>query len=75
MTVSSRPLSEVTHDAIRLLARELGVVDTARFLNQFGAGRGNYTAERGALFEGATLEQLIEEAQRLRSERDPTPRQ
>jgi hypothetical protein len=69
MNVSTRPLHEVTHEAIRLLARELGVVDTARFLNQFGAGQGDYTAERGALFEGVTLEELIEEARRLRSER------
>lgn len=68
MTVSTRPLIEVTHDAIRLLARELGVVDTARFLNQFGAGQGDYTAERSALFEGVTLEELIEEARRFRSE-------
>jgi hypothetical protein len=70
MTVSNRPLNEVTHDAIRLLARELGVVDTARFLNQFGAGQGDYTAERRELFEGVTLDELIEEARRLRSERD-----
>ena len=70
MTVESRPLAEVTHDAIRLLARELGVVETARFLSQFGAGRGDYTKERGALFEGVTLEELIEEARRFRSEQN-----
>ena len=70
MTVQSRPLSEVTHDAIRLLARELGVVETARFLNQFGAGQGDYTKERAALFEGVTLEELIEEARQYRSGQD-----
>ena len=66
----SRPLAAVTHDAIRLLSRELGVVETARFLAQFGAGRGNYTEERAALFEGVSLEELIEEARRLRPEQD-----
>ena len=70
MTVQTRPLAEVTHDAVRLLARELGVVETARFLGQFGAGHGDYTKERGTLFEGVTLEELIDEARRLRSERD-----
>ncbi len=67
MIVQTRPLSEVTHDAIRLLARELGVVETARFLNQFGAGQGDYTKERTALFEGVTLEELIDEARQFRS--------
>ncbi len=70
MTVQTRPLSEVTHDAIRLLARELGVVETARFLGQFGIGRGDYTTERGALFEGVSTGELIEEALRFRSERE-----
>ena len=70
MTVQTRPLAEVTHDAVRLLARELGVVETARFLGQFGVGHGDYTKERGALFEGVTLEELVDEARRFRSERD-----
>ena len=70
MTVRTRPLADVTHDAIRLLTRELGVVETARFLGQFGAGRGNYTEERVALFEGVSVEELIEEAQRLLPEQD-----
>ena len=70
MSVQFRPLSEVTHDAIRLLTRELGAVETARFLSQFGAGQGDYTKERKALFEGVTLEELIEEARQFRSEQN-----
>jgi uncharacterized membrane protein YGL010W len=70
MTVPSRPLSEVTHDAIRLLSRELGVVETARFLSQFGAGHGDYTKEREALFKDVTLEELIEEARQYRAEQN-----
>lgn len=69
MTTETRPLVDVTHDAIRLLSRELGVVETARFLAQFGAGRGNYTEERAALFEGVSTENLIEEARRLREKK------
>ena len=70
MTVQTRPLSAVTHDAIRILSREIGVVETARFLGQFGVGLGDYTAEREELFEGVSTEDLIEEARRLRAERE-----
>ncbi|MEO1074990.1 MAG: hypothetical protein AAFX41_03370 [Bacteroidota bacterium] len=66
MTVQTRSLSEVTHDAIHLLACGLGVVETARFLNQLGFGHGDYTKEREALFEGASTEDLIQEALRFR---------
>ena len=69
MIPEPRPLAAITHDAIRLLAQTLGVVDTARFLQQFGAGQGDYTAERAALFEDATVESLVAEAQRIRTAR------
>ncbi|MEM9997391.1 MAG: hypothetical protein AAF809_06785 [Bacteroidota bacterium] len=70
MAVQTRSLSELTHDAIHLLARELGVVETARFLSQFGLGHGDYTKEREALFEGVSTEELIEEALRFRDKTD-----
>lgn len=71
MNIPTRPLADVTHDAIHLLSRELGIVDTVRFLNQFGVGHGDYTRERAALFEGATLQELIDEAKRIRPKADP----
>lgn len=55
MTVNLRPLAEVTHEAIDVLCREIGFVDTLRFLGQFTTGSGNYTEERDRLFEGLTL--------------------
>lgn len=70
MTIRTRPLAEVTHDAICLLSRELGVVETARFLGQFGAGSGNYTEERAAMFDGVSTEDLIAEAERFRAEQN-----
>jgi hypothetical protein len=51
-------LAEVTHRAIRVLARELGPADAARFIGQFSGGSGDYTAERDGLFAGLTLAQL-----------------
>ncbi len=46
------------------LIREVGVTDTARFLHQFGAGYGDYTAERAALFGHLSLDEVIEQSRR-----------
>jgi hypothetical protein len=46
MSVHFQPLSEITNRAKSALIQELGVADTLRFLNQFRAGSGDYTAER-----------------------------
>jgi hypothetical protein len=59
MTTVPKPLSEVNHRAIRLLAEHMGVVDTFRFVNQFTTGQGNYTDERAALFDHMTLEGIV----------------
>lgn len=55
------PLAEVTRRAIQVLSRELGAADAARFVGQFSAGLGDYTAERDELFAGLTLDQLTAE--------------
>jgi hypothetical protein len=52
----AKPLAEITQSAIHLLCREMGVVNTARFLNQFSVGYGNYTEERDQLFGHLTVE-------------------
>jgi hypothetical protein len=59
MTTQQRPLSEVNHQAIRLLSEHIGVVDTFRFVNQFTTGHGNYTEERDALFGHLTLDDIV----------------
>ncbi len=59
MTVQTKPLAEVTRQAIAVLTRELGTSDTLRFVSQFTTGLGDYTAEREQLFEGETLEQIL----------------
>lgn len=62
MNAPVRPLSEVTERAIGALVRELGVADTARFLQQFGAGYGDYTADREVLFGHLSLDEVIEQS-------------
>ena len=45
----ARPLVEINSVGLRALVSALGVADTARFLQQYGPGRGDYTAERDEL--------------------------
>lgn len=59
MTMTATPLTELTVTAIRLLCQEMGVVNTARFLNQFTTGYGNYTEERDQLFEHMTVDDIV----------------
>ena len=59
MIVQTKPLSEVTQQALAVLIKEIGVVNTVRFLNQFTMGYGDYTAERDTLFVDLTLDALL----------------
>jgi hypothetical protein len=59
VTVQSKPLNEITRQAIGLLSREIGIADTVRFMNQFTTGYGNYTEEREALFGETTLDDIL----------------
>ena len=68
MVVQTKPLAEVTQTAIRELCREIGLVDTMRFVGQFTMGYGNYTEERDALFADMTLDDMIAEIKRKREQ-------
>ena len=46
MNMETRPISEISRRATHILFREMGIVDTIRFLNQFSIGQGDYTKER-----------------------------
>ena len=59
MKVQTKPLSDITQQALVLLSKELGIADTVRFLNQFTAGYGDYTAEHEALFKDLTLDDIL----------------
>lgn len=66
MTPVIQPLDKLNDEAFQLLTRELGVANTARFIQQFTAGTGNYTEERRELFKDRTLDDLLEEIQQRR---------
>lgn len=59
MNIQAKPLSEITRHAIDLLSKDMGIVDTVRFLNQFTTGYGDYTEEREALFQDLTLDEIL----------------
>jgi hypothetical protein len=69
--IDTRPLSEVTQEAIDVLLREIGVVNTVRFLNQFTGGFGNYTEERQLLFGDMTLDEIIAGIEQDRQDDQP----
>ena len=64
--ITIQPISDVTRRATNVLVKELGVVDTIRFLNQFRAGAGNYTLERHKLFEGMSVKDIVGEIKEQR---------
>ncbi len=61
MTVQTKSLHEITHDAVAVLFREIGIANTVRFINQFTLGRGDYTEERRELFAGMSLDDIVNE--------------
>ncbi len=69
MTIATRPLTQITVEALHLLYVQLGLVDTVRFLNQFTTGFGNYTEERRAIVEAQTLEEALAEVHTYQSKR------
>lgn len=57
--VETKPLADVTKEALDILFQRLGAVNTTRFLNQFTVGYGNYMEEREELFGHLTMDELI----------------
>jgi hypothetical protein len=61
MIRDARPLAQITAEAMKILYREIGIVDTLRFISQYTAGYGDYTAQRRELFAGMTLDNIVSE--------------
>jgi len=66
MITDVKPLIEVNQQAIRLLYKELGVVDAVRFLKQFTQGYGDYTQERELIFANKSLDDIVGEIEKRR---------
>jgi hypothetical protein len=61
MSTVIRPIAEIDRRARAILTRDLGIVDTLRFLGQFRSGSGDYTAERGEWLDNLSLEGIVSE--------------
>jgi len=68
MIIEARPLAEITTLALKVLYKEIGIVNTLRFVGQFTTGYGNYTQEREQLFAGMTLDDIVSEIKRKRTQ-------
>ena len=71
MIAEPQPLTEITQEALRLLYRELGLVNTIRFLNLFTTGFGNYTEERRTWLENQTLDEVLADLRAYQAGRQP----
>ncbi len=69
MSMEIRPLSEINQQATSILAREMGIADALRFLNQFSNGSGDYTVEREKWLGSLSLEQITSEIKANRNRR------
>ena len=59
MTERARTPEEVRQEGLDVLLERLGPADTIRFLQQFGSGRGDYTAERGKWLGKLSVEEVL----------------
>jgi hypothetical protein len=68
MSIRLQPMPKLTKRAEEALIKEIGIVDTLRFLSQFRAGTGDYTAERHRTLEGLSVKEIVQEIKQRRSE-------
>jgi hypothetical protein len=59
MNIETKPIYEISRRATHILFKEMGVVETIRFLNQFSVGRDDYTKERVNWLGEITLDDAI----------------
>ncbi len=69
MIADTLPLAVVTKEALRVLYKEIGIVNTIRFVNQFTTGYGDYVEERKVLFADMTLDGLLTEMAKVKQKR------
>ena len=70
MSAHIQPLSKLNQKVTDALIREVGIVDTIRFLNQFRSGYGDYTTEREVLFQDMTTKDIISDIKAHRKEKE-----
>jgi hypothetical protein len=64
-------LAELRRAGIDALAKALGPVGMARFLQQFDPGQGDYTAERGRILGNPSVDEVMDEIELRRRGSQP----
>jgi hypothetical protein len=71
MKTTARSISEINRQATHILFKEMGVVETIRFLNQFSTGRGDYTKDRRKWLDKITMNDAIAQIKAGKTEAQP----
>lgn len=71
MNVTDMTPTQIRQAGLQAVARELGPLGLVRFLQQFEAGAGDYSAERHLLLARSDVETLVEQIRQRR--RAPAP--
>ena len=64
-------LAELRRAGIDALVKALGPVGMARFLHQSDPGQGDYTAERGRILGNPSVDAVMDEIERRRTDPEP----
>ena len=67
MIIKQKPLSEIVSNAVHILISHIGAADTARFINCFSVGFGDYTEERKKLFDKYSVDEIVREVKKEKS--------
>ena len=59
INLNTHTTSEINQKATHILFKQMGIVDTFKFLNQFSLGSGDYTKERAELLGDISLDEII----------------
>jgi predicted sugar kinase len=54
-------LYEINKEANSILVKQLGLAKTLRFLNQFNTGKGDYTKQKDDIFQGKSVQDIVNE--------------
>ena len=63
--------AQIRERGIEALAKALGPVGMARFLQQFDVGSGDYTRDREEWLKGLTVDQVVKEIKGRRAKQEP----
>jgi hypothetical protein len=70
MSTQIQSMAHVTKRATNALIKDIGIVDTLRFLSQFRTGTGDYTVERRKMFQGMSVNDIISEIKKQQEQDD-----